>query len=138
MKIFKSTNIASGLVTNQWDDSQGLDASYYEPCFGLPIRQVPIFNEDGSEQRDVDGNLILQTLPAEYTISTEDLGDAPRWAQIRSKRDALLTSCDWTQLSDSPLEPEKKVLWATYRQSLRDLPNTQADVNNIIYPTKPS
>ena len=138
MKIFKSTNIASGLVTNQWDDSQGLDASYYEPCFGLPLRQVPTLNEDGSEQRDVDGNLILQTLPAEFTISTEDLGDAPKWVEIRAKRDSLLNSCDWTQLADCPLSSDKKIEWATYRTALRNLPEVQTDVNNIIYPTKPS
>ncbi len=111
MKIFFCTNIASGKITNQWDDSNGLDETYYEPSFGSL---------------------------GDYSISTEDVGDTSLWAEIRSKRDALLSSCDWTQLSDSPLSSDKKALWVTYRQALRDLPDTQTDINNIVYPTKPS
>lgn len=44
---------------------------------------------------------------------------------IRNKRDRLLAACDWTQLSDAP--SAKKTEWATYRQALRDLPETITD-----------
>ena len=43
-------------------------------------------------------------------------------AQVRKQRDDLLATCDWTQLSDAPVD---KQAWATYRQALRDI-STQA------------
>ena len=59
---------------------------------------------------------------------------------LRNKRNELLTQSDWTQVNDCPLSDSKKQEWATYRQSLRDLPSTQQSVNNIadvIFPSIP-
>ena len=59
-------------------------------------------------------------------------------ADLRSKRDRLLSSSDWVMLSDSPIAD--KTAWETYRQSLRDITNnltTVDDVNNVTWPTKP-
>ena len=49
----------------------------------------------------------------------------------------LLKESDWTQFGDSPLSDSKKTEWATYRQSLRDLP-AQSGFPDIDMPTKPS
>ena len=46
-------------------------------------------------------------------------------ANIRGQRDRLLVACDWTQLPDAPTE--KKADWATYRQALRDFPQSISD-----------
>jgi hypothetical protein len=43
-------------------------------------------------------------------------------AQIRGQRNQLLKECDWTQIADCTIP--KKSEWATYRQTLRDLPST--------------
>ena len=43
-------------------------------------------------------------------------------AQIRGTRNSLLSACDWTQIPDCTIP--KKAEWATYRQTLRDLPST--------------
>lgn len=59
---------------------------------------------------------------------------------LRLKRDALLTESDWTQVNDSPLTDAKKAEWATYRQTLRDLPSQYTDSDNIddvVFPTQP-
>jgi hypothetical protein len=59
-------------------------------------------------------------------------------ADLRSKRDRLLASCDWVMMSDSPIAD--KTAWETYRQSLRDITNglsTVDNVNNVTWPTKP-
>ena len=59
-------------------------------------------------------------------------------ADLRSKRDRLLASCDWVMISDSPIAD--KTAWETYRQSLRDITNnltTVQDVNAVVFPTKP-
>ncbi len=41
--------------------------------------------------------------------------------ELRRKRDRMLTACDWTQGSDSPLSDADKKKWQTYRQALRDV-----------------
>lgn len=48
-----------------------------------------------------------------------DVGD-----DLRSRRDRLLFACDWTQLPDAPLSAAQKAAWRSYRQALRDLPET--------------
>ena len=62
---------------------------------------------------------------------------------IRNMRNSLLQRCDWTQVADAPLDNGTKALWATYRQELRDMPETCADVDSldsfygIVWPTAP-
>lgn len=61
--------------------------------------------------------------------------------ELRNIRNHLLAECDWTDLPNTPLTEEKKTEWQNYRQQLRDLTNgltTLDDVNNVVYPTKPS
>ena len=57
--------------------------------------------------------------------------------QERNKRDILLSESDWTQLTDSQLTDVKKAEWATYRQSLRDVPSQTSFPTTITWPTKP-
>ena len=67
-----------------------------------------------------------------------DLGDP--WPPIRAHRDELLAATDWTQLSDAPLDDTAKAAWATYRQSLRDIPQSQsgaAGYLDIVWPDSP-
>lgn len=59
-----------------------------------------------------------------------------QWHDVRYQRNQYLSQCDWTQLPDSPLTPEKKQEWAVYRQSLRDV-TLQPDPFNITWPIKP-
>jgi hypothetical protein len=59
---------------------------------------------------------------------------------IKKRREFMLASCDWTQVNDSPLSPEKKAEWADYRQKLRDMPSNYPDLNfdtEIIWPVEP-
>jgi hypothetical protein len=59
-------------------------------------------------------------------------------AGLRSKRNSILASSDWTVLSDSPLT--NKTAWLEYRQDLRDITegvNTVAKVNAVVFPDKP-
>jgi hypothetical protein len=60
-------------------------------------------------------------------------------ADLRQKRDAMLKSCDWVMMSDSPIADKSN--WETYRQALRDITNgltTVADVEAVVFPTKPA
>ena len=63
--------------------------------------------------------------------------DAEAWDAIRVERDALLTASDWTVLPDAPLTTAQKTAWKTYRQALRDLPQTFATPDGIVWPEAP-
>ena len=70
-----------------------------------------------------------------WHINTEQLLVA-----LRQSRDAKLSWSDHTQLADAPITDAKKAEWSTYRQALRQLPETYASVislDDIIWPTKP-
>tara|TARA_S200002703_G_scaffold36827_1_gene31954 strand:+ start:10 stop:249 length:240 start_codon:yes stop_codon:yes gene_type:complete len=59
---------------------------------------------------------------------------------IRVTRDYRLQISDWTQMPDSPLSAESKGEWAIYRQALRELPQTYADVaslEDVTFPEPP-
>lgn len=61
-------------------------------------------------------------------------------AGLRSRRNALIASSDWTVLSDSPLSAELKTAWLEYRQDLRDITegvNTEAKVKAVVFPDRP-
>lgn len=61
-------------------------------------------------------------------------------AQNRTIRNELLAESDWTQMPDSPLTDEVKTSWATYRSSLRSLPEHEnwPSLEDADWPTKPS
>lgn len=75
---------------------------------------------------------IIDGQPVQQNISV--------WDSARNIRNSMLAECDWTQLSDAPLTDAKKIQWQDYRQALRDLPSTQADVSSIdeiVFPNAP-
>ena len=62
-------------------------------------------------------------------------------AELRKQRDILLAETDWMANSDVTMSDA----WATYRQSLRDLPSNSPNVSwdgtslgNVTFPTKPT
>jgi hypothetical protein len=60
-----------------------------------------------------------------------------QWDSLRFIRNARLAACDWTQMPDSPLSAAMKANWATYRQSLRDLPENTVDPSAPVWPSEP-
>ena len=60
----------------------------------------------------------------------------PTWERIRSKRDALLKDSDWSVAGDATPKPSKEA-WLTYRQALRDLPQSFETPEEVVWPTKP-
>jgi hypothetical protein len=55
-------------------------------------------------------------------------------AEARAQRNQLLTASDWTQVIDAPVNQEA---WATYRQSLRNVPQQDGFPTTIVWPVKP-
>lgn len=59
------------------------------------------------------------------------------WSTIRSKRDQLIRESDWTMIPGATVD---QLAWSSYRQILRDLPQTyfEAEVDSVIWPNPPS
>ena len=100
------------------------------------------FNESGHIHKDGtysltwNGSEIVKddTAKAAWELAEE-------WKRIRTERTKLLAETDWTQGGDSPLTDSKKTAWATYRTSLRTLPEDQKSktkYSDITWPTQPS
>ena len=62
-------------------------------------------------------------------------------ADLRQRRNNLLSSSDWTQLPDTTLTNDEKTSWMNYRTELRNITNgltTVEEVNSVAFPTKPA
>ena len=55
-------------------------------------------------------------------------------AELRFKRNQLLTETDWMALGDVTMSDA----WKTYRQKLRDIPASNTTYADVTWPTKPS
>ena len=135
------TTIISGIGTDMswipsdvhavhWDGSSG-EIEYNDGKANLDITSIGIysqaettFNNEIQRRKDRDD---------EYVNSSTFL-----WMKLRSERDNLLLSSDFTQLGDIGLSESKKTEWINYRQALRDLPANTSDPANPNWPTKPS
>ena len=54
--------------------------------------------------------------------------------EIRSKRDELLNSTDWTQMQDTSLSEEMVRKYQVYRQLLRDVPEQEGFPYDVEFP----
>ena len=55
-------------------------------------------------------------------------------AAIRAQRNWRLSSSDWTQIADSPVDA---AAWAAYRQALRDVPQQAGFPETVVWPEPP-
>lgn len=93
-------------------------------------QHINLLNEVNSNNKViavVDGAITLQEKPPSEVSHT--------WQTIRFTRNMLLSDSDHTQLPDYPADLKSQ--WATYRQLLRDIPQTYSNVSDVIWPTKP-
>lgn len=86
-----------------------------------------IGNKDYDEYLKASDGVKTFELAVGYTVEG-------KWAEVRAKRDTLLSQCDWTQLPDSPKYQDEG--WLIYRQALRDI-TEQPDPFNIVWPVRP-
>jgi hypothetical protein len=63
--------------------------------------------------------------------------DAEQGKVVREDRNRRLAECDWTQLVDSPLDPDGKGAWQLYRETLRMVPQQEGFPWNVQWPPKP-
>lgn len=93
--------------------------------------------EYGSAPVHESGQWILKTFVLDKSQAQLEQEEENAWVQIRDERNRRIGMCDWTQIADVSLTGDQKVAWTTYRQALRDLPQTQTNPFNIIWPDEP-
>jgi hypothetical protein len=54
--------------------------------------------------------------------------------EVRTQRNKLLAESDWTQVADANVD---QTAWATYRQSLRDVPAQEGFPDDVTWPEQP-
>ena len=98
---------------------------------------------DAEEILDIDGK---SQDPKQY-VSSHFVGDdtakdkrilEEKWANIRSRRNRLLTESDWVVVKAKETHANASIPsdWVDYRTELRDI-TKQSDPDNITWPTKP-
>ena len=56
-------------------------------------------------------------------------------AAVRAERTKKLAECDWTQLTDAPVDT---TAWATYRAELRDVTEQAGFPHDVTWPVEPA
>lgn len=94
-------------------------------------------NNTPIEVMEVPENFRLDLCPDMRAFDESTDAQLIAWDLLREERDALLVKTDKTQLMDAPYSEQERLVWATYRQSLRDLPSNTVDPLVPIWPTPP-
>ena len=114
---------------------------------GIGLGEVPDNQSKYQKETDEIGLIEVESLPEnDFKVvngkvvdqSDDDFLDEKikeAWSYLRSKRTGLLMQCDWTQVSDAPVD---QAAWASYRQALRDMPQNTTDPFNPVWPNPPS
>ena len=103
-------------------DHLGLNANSYKLTQSLPPHSIVEWNGPDAQPTEAE-------LQAAYDAAVASAA----LADLRSKRNQLLTETDYLALADSTLTDEMR----SYRQALRDLPANTVDPANPVWPVKP-
>jgi len=84
-----------------------------------------------------NGQWIRQWSLVDMSPEEQAAADLNEAQNVRSNRNEILKTCDWTQLADSPLSENAKSEWSQYRQALRDIPGNSGFPWDVIWPEVP-
>ena len=127
-------------TTTEILDQLGADVVFEGPqatggtVYQYSMRQGVELIGDNWHTKYVLGPIFTGETAAADEAEYKAIKDAERAVIIRQERSTKLKDSDWTQLADSPVNKET---WATYRQSLRDVPSQEGFPWTITWPTQP-
>ena len=117
---------SGGKITKYQDFDSKTDADAHVATYG------------GKVVQDLDNQLAYWNVSGDTpSKDTDQLAAdilAGKWAAIRTQRDTLMAQSDWMAMPDSPAISDA---WTAYRNALRNLPASQADPDDIVWPTAP-
>lgn len=101
-----------------------------------PESAVMLYLQDG--ESFIEGEFVPNALSIEQTEDVLALDRMKALLTVRAERKRRLFESDWTQIPDAPLSAEQRAAWQTYRQALRDLPETTENPADVDWPVPPS
>ena len=133
MKIYhydSSTGAFTG--TSEADPNPRRAGSFLIPAFATEVAPPNISEKQFASWNGSEWE--LKDIPEPEPI--EEL-EKPKldWQIVRGERNYLLSQTDWIFAPDVTLK--NKEAWLTYRQTLRDLPQTFSEPSEVIWPAKP-
>lgn len=99
----------------------------------IPPYQTSV--RDGVEE--INGQWFTKYIAVEPDAEGKAAMDAEQSKRVRSDRNNRLATCDWTQLQDSPLDPDAKAAWQLYRETLRMIPQQAGFPWDVQWPPEP-
>lgn len=145
-RVFRKPDGTLAIVSPAWEDrlsgfgktAHATEAAWYEWAVtnGQPAEWVSLGDIDTTtlpsrEFRECwrhDGAAVV----VDVALETQE-----RWRRIRRERDRRLHASD--SLMARANETGVKIAeWKTYRQTLRDIPQSQSDPKNILWPQAPA
>ena len=111
----------------------------YADLDGQPVKAIQRILDDGtvsSIPKNPDNTDYAEYLEWAKT-NTIEAADGLTWDDIRTKRDGILQSTDWTMTTGATVDQAQ---WSAYRQVIRDIPQTYKDKtpDDVVWPTQPS
>jgi len=100
----------------------------------LPADRAPFTTYQTEWDKGED--LIYRETVVSATVD-EPARQAHTAAAVRAERNRRLRETDWTQLADSVLGAGAMVLWQSYRQALRDVPQQAGFPEGVEWPEAP-
>lgn len=105
-----------------------MEVDKVESWMGIPTTPPPIFNPtvEGCFYRK--GVWVVEKNVQDISILS---------VEVRSKRNVLIASTDWTVLPDSTLTIAQQTAWRAYRKALRDVTQQPQFPTTINWPIAP-
>jgi uncharacterized small protein (DUF1192 family) len=128
--------IPSNVHAVQWYDTWG-EVEYNDGTPNERIEELGVFSQAettlNAEKARIQAELDAKEAARDYA------------EELRLLRNQRLFLSDWSQLADNSLTTAQKTAWTTYRQELRDLPETVTDPKPLVqdpnhkdWPTPPA
>lgn len=107
--------------------------------FPVIDKVAPIYNQATQNCNEVNPMLISNQWVMQWLVTAatpEEITERTKQkaAEVRQQRNVLLSACDWTQLSDAPVNSGP---WVIYRQELRDVSAQAGFPWDVIWPEQP-
>jgi hypothetical protein len=102
----------------------------------FPVKQTPqpsydYLTQTVTEKQPVNNNGWTQV----WEVINLPLDKAS--ANVRERRDYLLSECDWVVIKSIETDVPEIESWKTYRQALRDVPSQTGFPYSVVWPIKP-
>jgi hypothetical protein len=131
-RAYQQANSGASWETTTTEVLEALGADVvFEGPQAQPTRYQIAF-ADGVEQ--IDGKWYTKHSVTDIDAEAITSKDAEQAKAMREERSTKLADCDWTQVADSPVD---KVVWATYRQALRDITAQSGFPWTVTWPDAP-